>query len=168
MFAQGTLYGARTAGLPKMSSSGLTPLQAISAVTSGMDSIGNFMSYRGAASGYDLQAGLLDIEADSTTQSGIEQAGIVRSQGNRFIATQRALYAKAGVKFEGSPADVYRETERKISKDVLTTRLNAVKQANRTRFEATQNRLAAGQARTRSIQALGKGVLDIATAFATV
>lgn len=144
-----------------------TDLQTIQAFTKGLGSLGDFMSYRGLAQGKDLQAGLLDIEAGSIVESGKSKAEIMRQQGNAFLARQKAVYAKAGVTFEGSPADTFRQTEKNISRDILTTRLNAAKDANRVRMYALQERIAAGQARTRSIQALGQGVLNMASAYAT-
>lgn len=143
-----------------------TNLQTLSSFTKGLESIGDYMSYRGLATASDLQAGLLDLQAGSITESGIQQSEMIRSQGDRFLSRQKAIYAKAGVKFTGSPADVYRQTEKNISLDVLRTRLNAVQKANALRMEALQERIAAGQARTRSIQALGQGVLNIASAYA--
>lgn len=171
---QGVFQGASQASMPTFNQasaassdgSGMSGLQVLSSLTKGLGSIGDYMSLRGSARAYDYQAGMLDLEAGSVTQSGIEKAGVIRKQGNTFIARQKAIYAKSGVRFEGSPADIYRQTEKMIAQDVLKTRLNAVQDANKLRMQATWDRLRAGQARTRSIMALGKGILNMGSSLA--
>jgi hypothetical protein len=136
-----------------------------SAMTAGMDALGQFSQYQGMATAGDLNASLLDITADGVIVSGDFQAKRLREQGNRFAATQIARYAKSGVTFEGSPAYALIATERNISLDVINTKLNAANKANQIGFQALQQRMAAGQARTRSIQALGQGVLKMGSMF---
>lgn len=140
-------------------------LQTIAAFTKGLDSFGDAMSYRGMASGYESQASLLDIQGKSIIQSGEFDAQRLREQGDRFLSRQRVGYSKAGVSLEGSPLAVMARTERNISLDIINTRLNAAMQANYVGFQAVQARIAAGQARTRAVQAIGKGVLDMGMSY---
>lgn len=141
-------------------------LQMLASITKGLSSFGDAMQYSGAASGYKAQAGLLDLEARSVISSGNFQADRMREQGGRFIGSQRARYAKAGVRLEGSPIEALMASERNLSLDILMTRLNAANQANRIGFEALNARIAAGQAKTRMIQSIGSGILNMASSYA--
>lgn len=96
-------------------------------------------------------AGLLDVQAQGEIASGKLQADAYRRKGDQFIGRQRAMYAKAGVSFTGSPAQIWAETERNIQLDVLNISLNATARANEIGFEALQARIAAGRARTAAI-----------------
>ncbi len=78
-----------------------------------------------------------------------------------MIARQQAIYAKSGVKFEGSPAMVFAQSAKNMAQDAILTMLSAAKQSSGIRFDALQQRMAAGRARTQSFQELGKGLLDI-------
>lgn len=142
-------------------------LQMLSSVTKGLGSFGEAAQYYGASKAYKNQASLLDVEAKSVIQSGNFQADRMREQGNRFLSSQRAKYAKAGVRLEGSPIEALMTSERNLSLDILMTKLNAVNQANRIGFEALNARIAAGQAKTRMIQSIGSGILKMASSYAT-
>jgi len=47
-----------------------------------------------------------------------------RKEGHRFVGTQQALYAKAGVRFEGSPVDMMMSTVKDIEMDIFAIELN--------------------------------------------
>lgn len=141
-------------------------LTALSSITSGLSSFGDAMQYAGVASANKQQAGLLDLEGKSVIESADYTARRQREQGDRFLANQVATYAKAGVRFTGSPALVWAESEKNIRMDILATHLNAANKANALGFEALNRRIAAGQARTRQVQAIGQGILQMATTAA--
>jgi hypothetical protein len=141
-------------------------LTALSTITGGIESFGEAGQLMAAASGYKAQAGLLDVSAKGALAGGDLQASQVRQAGDKFIARQRAMYAKAGVKFTGSPASVWAETEKKIQLDVVNTKLNAAARANEIGFEALQMRMAAGNARTAAWSKASQGLLKIGTAMA--
>jgi hypothetical protein len=141
-------------------------LQMLSSVTQGLSSFGEAMSYRGAASGMDMNASLLDMQAKGVIASGDFTARRMTEQGSRFVSRQRMTYAKAGVTLEGSPLEVLMASERNISLDIMMTKLNAAGKANEIGFQALQQRMAAGQARTRAVQKMGEGLLKIGTSMA--
>jgi len=145
----------------------MDPLMITSMMTKGLDTIGEMVNLRGQAQALDLNAGLTDLTAQGVISSGDYSARRMAEQGKRFVATQRARYAASGVSLEGSPLNVIADTERNISLDIMATKLNAAAQANELGFKALQQRIAAGQLRTRSIQALSRGLLDIGGSVAT-
>jgi hypothetical protein len=106
------------------------------------------------------------MSAKGALAGGELQAGQVREAGDKFIARQRAMYAKAGVKFTGSPASVWAETEKKIQLDVVNTKLNAAARANALGFEALNARIAAGNARTAAWGKATQGIIKIGTSLA--
>lgn len=149
-----------------VSGGGGNSLQILSSLTKGLSSFGDAMQYSGMASAHTQQAGLFDLEAQSTIQAGEYQAKRLEEYGKRHIKSQRSGYAKAGVRLEGSPLEALAASERNLSLDLIMTRLNAANQANQLGFQALQQRIAAGQARTRSVQKIGEGVLNMASSFA--
>lgn len=132
----------------------------------GLDAFGQFSSLRGIGVGEELNASLSQNQTGSIIQQAEESVAQQQRSADKVIGSQMLAYAKAGVKFEGSPTDVFLETAKNIRKDIVMTRLNAVNSANKAGFEALQHKLNAGRARAKSIQALGKGVLDIASTVA--
>jgi hypothetical protein len=141
-------------------------LTSLSAITGGLDSFGEAGQLMAAASGYKQQGQLLEVSAKGALAGGELQAGQVRQAGDKFIARQRAMYAKAGVKFTGSPASVWAETEKNIQLDVVNTKLNAAAKANAIGFEALQMKMAAGRARTAAWGKASEGLLKIGTSLA--
>ena len=142
------------------------PLQILSNVTGGLETFGEAAQYYGASVGFDQTAGLQDISAKGIIANAEFDARRQREQGSKVISTQRALYAKAGVNMSGSAAIVAADTEKNLRLDVLVTQMNAANRANAVGFEALNNRLKAGQARTNAIRKAGQGILDIGTNFA--
>jgi hypothetical protein len=144
----------------------MDPLTLISSLTGGLQDFGEAGQLFSSASGYEGNAKILDVAAKGQIVSGDQQAQIIRQQGDKFIARQRAMYAKAGVRFTGSPASVWAETEKNIQMDVINTKLNAAAKANDIGFQALQQRMAAGNARTAAVAQIGQGVLKIGTSLA--
>jgi len=141
-------------------------LTTMSNITGGLSSFGEAGQLMAAASGYKQQANLLDMEAKGEIASGELAANKIRIQGDKIVARQRSIYAKAGVKFIGSPASVWAETERNIQLDVVNTKLNAAARANAIGFQALQARLAAGNAKTAAWMKASQGLLSIGTSMA--
>lgn len=136
-------------------------LTLASSATQGLDKFGESMQYQGAAAAYGGSAELLDVQQQFALYQGERQAKQVSIKGDKFIARQRALYSKAGVRFTGSPALVWAESEKNLRMDILTTKLNASMKASEIGFKAVQMRMAAGQAKTRAILAQGQGVTNL-------
>jgi hypothetical protein len=141
-------------------------LQLLSGITKGLSSFGEAASLYGASSGYESAASLGDVSSQGIIANAEFDARRQEEYGAKVIGTQRARYSKAGVNFSGSPAFIYADSEKNLRLDILVTKLNAANKANAIGFEALQNRLRAGQARTAAVSAIGKGILDIGTALA--
>lgn len=141
-------------------------LTGLSALTSGLSAFGDGMQYFGQADALDNNAENLDIQAQSVISSAAYVARRQREQGDQFMGRMIASYSKAGVKFTGSPALVWAESERNIRMDILSTQLNAATKANAIGFEALNQRIAAGQARTNAVRTIGQGILNMGTNLA--
>ena len=141
-------------------------LEALANAAAGASSnFGEGLQYFGAAKSYEANAGLYDLDAKMTLVDSHYAAKRMAEQGESFVGSQVAGYAKAGVLFEGSPMKVMLKTERNIRMDIMTTKYNAVRQANALGFQALKQRLAAGRARTRGVQAYGKGIMNMVGAY---
>jgi len=141
-------------------------LTTLSNVTGGLQSFGEAGQLMAAASGYKSQAGLLDLSGKGEIAAGELASKRVAVQGEKYVSRMKSMYAKAGVKFTGTPAAMWAESERNAQLDIVNTKLNAAARANAYGFEALQNRLAAGRARTAAWAKAGEGVLKIGTAMA--
>lgn len=141
-------------------------LSMLSSITGGMEKFGEAGQYAALSTALKAQAGLYDISAQETIVAGDQEANKIRIAGDKIVARQKSYFAKAGVKFIGSPASVYAETERNVQLDVVNTKLNYAERANALGFQGLQQRIAAGQAKTRAWQRATQGLLQIAGGMA--
>lgn len=139
---------------------------ALSSMLGGFESFGEAGQLMGQASLLKTNAGLLDVDKAAVLAEGKLTGDALRVQGDKFIARQRAMYSKAGVRFTGSPALVWAETEKSIQLDVLNNSLNATAKANAIGWEQVQLRMAAGRARTAAWGKATEGLLKIGTSVA--
>ena len=114
-----------------------------------------------AAAGYKSQANLLDLSGKGELAAGELASKRVAVQGEKYVSRLKSMYAKAGVKFTGTPASVWAESERNAQLDIVNTKLNATARANAYGFQALQSRMAAGRARTAAWAKAGEGVISI-------
>jgi hypothetical protein len=141
-------------------------LTSLSNFTGGMESFGEAGQLMAAASGYKQNARLLELSGKGELAAGELAARRVAVQGEKYVSRQRSMYAKAGVKFTGSPAAMWAESERNAQLDIVNTKLNAAARANAYGFGALQARMAAGRARTAAWAKGSQGLLKIGTQFA--
>lgn len=141
-------------------------LSLLSNITGGMDSFGEAGQMMALASAHKSQAGLYDVAAKGEIAAGDLEARRVAILGEKAVSRQRAMYAKAGVNFTGSPAAMWAESEKNVQLNILNTRLNAAAKANQYGFAALQERIAAGNARTAAWGKAAQGVLKIGTSMA--
>lgn len=142
-------------------------LTSLSNITGGMQSFGEAGQLMAAASGYKYNANLLDVSAKGEIVAGDLAAKRVAVQGEKAVSRMRSIYAKAGVKLTGTPAAMWAESEKNAQLDIVNTKLNAAARANAYGFQALQNRIAAGNAKTAAWAKASQGLLQIGTAFAT-
>ena len=136
------------------------------ALSKAMGKFGEGAQWGGMATSLDADAAMLGIASDSLLVESEYITKRMEEQGKKVSGAQMAAYGKSGVTFEGSPMLVYAESERNIRLDILTTRLNYVKEANNLGFKALNKKIAAGQARTRQVKAYGDGVVSMVTSLA--
>jgi len=127
---------------------------------------GQALQYLGASNASELNSGLYDIEAKGVLSDSEYTAKRIKERGDSFVGNQIAMYAKAGVTFDGSPIKVIQQTEKNIRMDIMTTRYNAVKEANLLGYKSLQEKLSAGRARTRAVQSFGKGIVNMVGSYA--
>lgn len=95
----------------------------------------------------EYNARMLEYQAGvSRETAGIEEAKLRRS-AERFKGKQRALYAKAGVTFEGSPLLVLADTAAEAEMDALAIRYAGETRATGMEMEAISSRWAGKTAR---------------------
>lgn len=77
----------------------------------------------------DIEARMAQTQADFTSRINRVSAKYaiaqIRRTSDQLFSKQRALYAKAGVTFSGSPAEVMTESLKQAELDVFATDLNA-------------------------------------------
>jgi len=84
------------------------------------------------------------------------EIGRGREQGQRFIGSQRARYAKSGVTSDGSPFEVLAQTATDIEMDLQMDYYNSQVAARRSRIQASFDQAQAGQYKTQKwLQPLG-------------
>lgn len=91
---------------------------------------------------HEYSAQLAEREAREAQEAAAIEERKHRKGGERLKARQRALYAKAGVTFEGSPLEKMEETERELEEDALRIRRGGLVGYRRYTAEASLERMA--------------------------
>lgn len=84
-----------------------------------MKSVGQYQQMRSAAELEALEEALARRAADEATAAASYEAAQIARMGERLAGRQRALYAKAGVEFAGTPLEVMEQTAADVEQDVL-------------------------------------------------
>jgi hypothetical protein len=134
----------------------------LSMVNQGTNMAGDYANSRGTAQGLNINADLNDLNAQQVLANGEFSAHRIEERGATVAGAARMGYAKGNVRLEGSPLMALANTERNIRLDVITTRLNAAKQASSLQFTALQQRIAAGNERTKALLQMSGGFLKMA------
>jgi len=148
------------------SSSKVDLQQLVEAFGQSSSDFGKAAQWYGMSVGHDINAGLLELDAEWVLIDAEYQAKRLSEKGDKVVGSQVAKYAKAGVTFEGSPMKVRLETEKNIRMDIMTTRYNAVRKATAIGWQAVNEKMAAGRARTRMVQSIGTGILNMPGSYA--
>lgn len=139
----------------------IDPSQLVQFATTGLDAFGEYTQRKNLSKALDLNADIMAASGPAITQAGELQARRIEERGARLIARQSSDYAKAGVRFEGSPALVMAQTAKALREDIILTRLSAVSKRNELEFKALQKRIEAGQQRTRALQQASNKFLNL-------
>jgi len=97
----------------------------------------------------EYNAQVAERDAESARQSAEYEAGLKRREGEKILGTQRALFGKAGVTFEGSPLMLMEQTAADVEMDALMIERGGVLTSQRYQSEATLSRMK-GQAASRA------------------
>ena len=134
---------------------------------SGIMNIGADISDRQGNMGALQSAAILsEVESESIMSAAKFNAQQQEKQGAKFVSRQIAAYAKAGVKFEGSPAIVYANTVRDLSMDRAINHANAVNQAIAKGWEANNLRMRAKFEKANQWGDVSRGLLSMASSSA--
>jgi hypothetical protein len=131
-----------------------------------MDAYGEKKQAEGAADAMEASAGLYDLQAQAIIANAEFAVRRGEEQGRREMGTYIARFAKAGVRFEGTPAISIAESERNIRLDMLATRLNAAAKANELGFAGMNQRIGANFARMNAANDFNTGILKLGAKFA--
>lgn len=129
------------------------------------DLYGNYKAGQAAASGLEASAEVSEVQAQVVLANAEYAVRRAEENGRRDMGTYTARFAKAGVRFEGTPAISLADTERSIRLDVLATRLNAANKANEYGFAAMNARVGASIQRMASANAVSQGLLKLGGKF---
>lgn len=132
----------------------------------GLGAFGDFLSHRSASKELALGGKIDQAQAQVIGAYADFESQIQRKQGDKYISAMIGQFAKSGVKFEGSPAMVFVESEKNISLDIALRRLNAANQQIALGFSALQKKIAAGNQKTQAIASLGQGLLKMSGTYA--
>ena len=135
-----------------------------------LTAVGTYASAKAQAqAGADEQAGY-DLQANAIERKGAQDEKNSRSRLRRLLASQRALYAKAGVDISsGSPLTVMADTAAEGEKEALNIRFGAKEEAGFRRFYGKQanaaGRRAAGASLLTGLGSTGMQIVSTYSSF---
>jgi hypothetical protein len=91
---------------------------------------------------------------------GAYEAGRIRDKGERVFGTQRAAYAEAGVKLEGSPVDTIVDSRTENELDVQSVLWGAKIAGDNYDFQSATDRMNAKQAKRAGVFAALSPILS--------
>lgn len=119
---EGAAAGALLAGIAaSVATGGIgTPviMAAMAGAGTGMQAGGQYQQARTQAQIMDYNAKVADQNAAAAKQQADYETDKMKSRQEKLLGRQRALYAKSGVRFEGSPLLVMKETAGEGEQDV--------------------------------------------------
>ena len=115
-------------------------------------------TYKFNAAMAELQGRMVRLSAD------VEIKGI-RKRAKSLFSSQRALYAKAGVKMEGSPAAVMMNSLKEAELDAIYLDISATYNVGLTQSEADIYRMKGRSAQRDSYMKMGKTLLGMYTEY---
>lgn len=108
----------------------------------------------------EYNASLLEYQAEVSRKTAKYEEARLRRVAGRVKSRQRALYAKAGVTFEGSPLEVMKETAAEAETDALMIRYAGETRATGSEMEAISRRWEGRLAERTGYIAAGRTILS--------
>lgn len=152
----------RSLTAPSLSSTGLVSMSVISGLT---DVANSFISAQRMRNTAKFNMSMADLQGRMTKLSADAQIKQIREKAQGLYSTQRALYAKAGVRMEGSPAEVMADSLKNSEIDAIYTGINAEYQTSLQRTQAKISNMEARSAMLDTIPKVGKTLLNMGTQY---
>jgi|GEM_PF-2527308 hypothetical protein len=138
---------------------GANPMTWITALSAGAGVFDRMRQSENQAAWSEYSAGLAEAEAKAKEYEAEEEAGELRKKSAKELARQRALFSKRGVRLEGSPLLVLKETAGEAEQDIQERKREAALESALKRSKAGMLRLKAGEERKTGILKTGRTLL---------
>lgn len=122
---------------------------------------------RQMAAAEGLNANIARQNAAAIEQSGAYEIEKQKMENRRFVGRQRALMAKSGVRFSGSPLDVMSDTIAGQEMDLASIRYNTNIAKSRANSQATYSDMLAGNYKTMGKVAQNESLFKAGTTLLT-
>jgi len=124
-----------------------------------------FINARRTKSAYNFNARMAELEGRMTKLSAKVEIKNIRQRSSAIYSAQRASYAKAGVRLEGSPAVVMKESLKQAELDIIYANITADYGVGLTQTQAGIYRMEGEQAKYGAIVGAGKSLLKFGTSL---
>jgi predicted nucleotide-binding protein (sugar kinase/HSP70/actin superfamily) len=113
-------------------------------LATGLTAFGQIQQGQQQAQAASYNAAVARQKAQAARQAGELEAERIRKQKERLTGRQKALYAKSGVTFSGSPMEVMIDSATNAEMDALITEYNYSVEASQAESQASMSRYRAG------------------------
>lgn len=132
---------------------------AVTLIAAGMNAGTQMAQMRAQQRAYAAEARALEENAARAREDAAREEGDQRRHNRQVLGRQRALFAKSGVKLEGTPLLVQEETAREGELDALSIRRSGELRAGGFHDRAGLARLQGRSARAADMFGLGRTIL---------
>lgn len=132
---------------------------AIPYITAAVGVVGAIQQGQAASQAGEEQAAVAEENAQIARQQAIAREDALRREQRRFRGEQQAATAQAGVGFNGTSADIAKETAQLQELDLLNTRYEGLLQSRGLLAQAEQYKRAAKSERQQSMLRAGSSIL---------
>jgi hypothetical protein len=132
---------------------------AIPYITAAVGVVGAVQQGQAAAQAGEESAAIAEENAKIARQQAVAREDALRREQRRFSGEQRAATAQAGISFQGTSADIAKETAQLQELDLLNTRYEGLLQSRGLLSQAEQHKRAAQSAKQQSFLKAGSSVL---------
>ena len=136
------------------------------AVAGGLTEIATgLINARRTKSAYNFNARMAELQGRMTRLSADVEIKNIRKKAKAAYSAQQASYAKAGVRFAGSPAMVMKESLKEAELDIIYTNISADYGVSQLQTQAGLYRIAGKQAKYQAAVSTGKSLLEMGTSI---
>ena len=136
------------------------------AVIGGLSEIATgFINARRAKSAYDFNARMAELQGRMVRVAANVEIKNIRKRAKAIYSAQQASYAKAGVRFAGSPAIAMKESLKEAELDIIYTNISADYGISQDKTQAGIYRMKGSQAKYQAGIDTGKTLLNMGTSI---